>query len=265
MSAAPHRLRFAYSTINWGETCDLAAASREIAGAGWSAVELFNHSLDWLGPAARVREALGTVGAATLFGVVSVPTDAVQLGKLKNHVALAAELGVEAIGLVGGNRLRQRPPSVPEIRDLARFCEELAVFAAARGVTVAYHPHVACTIETQAEIDALLEQTETLTLCLDASHIALVGEDPVAHLRQYRARTGYIHLKDWARGAFTEMGRGTLGIDFGAILRELEAQRFDGWVVVEQSRSDVSPAESARVNAAFLRTLGYDPGNGAAS
>jgi len=264
VTAAPHRLRFAYSTINWGETCDLAAASREIAAAGWSAVELFNHSLDWLGPAARVRETLGGVTAATLFGVVSVPTDAVQLGKLKNHVALAAELGAEAIGLVGGNRLRQRPPTVPEIRDLAQLCEELAVYAAGLGVTVAYHPHVACTIETEAEIDLLLEQTETLTLCLDASHIALVDEDPVAHLRKYQARTGYIHLKDWARGAFIEMGRGTLGIDFAAILRELEAQRFDGWVVVEQSRSDVSPAESARVNAAYLRMLGYDPGNGAA-
>ena len=36
----------------------------------------------------------------------------------------------------------------------------------------------------------------------------------------------------------------TLGIDFGAILRELEAQRFDGWVVIEQSRSEVSSRQS---------------------
>lgn len=250
-------LRFAYSTINWGETPDLAQTFAEIRDAGWHAVELFWHSLDWLGPVPRLLAALGDLRVATLFGAVGVPTDRIQLTKLKNQVDYAAELGAEAFGLVGGNRLRWRPPSDEEYRDLARFCEELAEHGANRGVTVAYHPHAACTIEAAAEIDRLLAETAALTLCLDASHIALVGEDPLAHLRAYRSRTGYVHLKDWARGKFVEMGQGTLGIDFAAILRELEDQQFGGWVVVEQSRSDVSPLASARTNAGFLRHLGY--------
>jgi sugar phosphate isomerase/epimerase len=250
-------LRFAYSTINWGETPDLARTFGEIREAGWNAVELFWHSLDWLGPLPRLLTALGDLQVATLFGAVGVPTDRGQMTKLKNHVDYAAALGAEAFGLVGGNRLRWRPPSDEEYGDLARFCEELAEYGANRGVTVACHPHVACTIETEAEIDRLMGETAALTLCLDASHIALVDEDPIAHLRKYRARTGYIHLKDWARGKFVEMGQGTLGIDFAAILHELEALRFGGWVVVEQSRSDVSPVVSARTNAAFLRDLGY--------
>jgi inosose dehydratase len=122
---------------------------------------------------------------------------------------------------------------------------------------VAYHPHTGCTVETEAEIDALMNESRALTLCLDASHIALVGENPVAHLRKYHDRTGYIHLKDWANGAFTEMGRGDIGIDFPAILHELERQRFEHWVVVEQSRSDVSPLRSAQLNADYLRSIGY--------
>ena len=84
-----------------------------------------------------------------------------------------------------------------------------------------------------------------------------MGEDPVAHLRKYQQRTGYIHLKDWAAGKFVEMGQGTIGLDFDAILRELCAQRFTGWVVVEQSRSDESPARSAQMNADFLRGRHY--------
>ena len=96
-----------------------------------------------------------------------------------------------------------------------------------------------------------------MQLCLDASHIGLVGEDPVAHIRKFKARTGYIHLKDWAAGKFVEMGQGTIGLDFVAILDELIAQKFPGWVVIEQSRSDVSPAESARINAKFLRDHKY--------
>jgi sugar phosphate isomerase/epimerase len=250
-------LRFAYSTINWGETPDLEKTFGEIRDAGWNAVELFWHSLDWLGPMPRLLTALGDLQVATLFGAVNLPTDRVQLTKLKNHVDYAAELGAEAFGLVGGNRLRWRPPSDEEYADLARFCEELAEYGANRGVTVAYHPHVACTIETEEEIDRLMGETAALTLCLDASHIALVDEDPIAHLRKYRSRTGYVHLKDWARGKFVEIGQGTLGIDFAAILEELEAQQFGGWVVVEQSRSDISPATSAQTNAAFLRDLGY--------
>ena len=252
--------RFAYSTINWGDTPDVARMLAEIREAGWNAVELFWHSLDWLGPPATLNRQLGGLQVATLFGAVALPTDAKQLTKLKRHIDYAAEVGAGLFGLVGGARLRWRPPTDAEYSELAAFCEELARYGAERGVVVAYHPHVACTIETEAEIDILLERTERLTLCLDASHIALVGEDPLVHLRRYRDRTGYVHLKDWARGKFVEMGRGTIGIDFAAIFGELAAQGYDGWVVIEQSVSDVSPFESARLNAEFVRGLGYDPG-----
>lgn len=255
-------LRFAYSTITWGTTPDLDAAFAQIREAGWRAVELFWHDLGWLGTPARLRARLDAhdLLPATLFGLVRMPVDHQQFVRLSNEIAFAAELGASHYGLVGGDRLRWRPPSAEEIAGLAAFCERLAVFGAGLGVTVAYHPHVACTIETEDEIDALLANSETLTLCLDASHIALVGEDPLAHQATYRARTGYIHLKDWARGKFVEMGEGSLGIDFGAILADLESVGFREWVVVEQSRSDVSPLHSARVNAEALRRLGYEPG-----
>jgi len=61
-------LRFAYSTINWGETPDLEKTFGEIREAGWNAVELFWHSLDWLGPMPRLLTALGDLQVATLFG-----------------------------------------------------------------------------------------------------------------------------------------------------------------------------------------------------
>src|SRR5262245_23612889 len=72
-------LRFAYSTINWGDTCDLGAALAEIRQAGWRAVELFGHTLDWLGPREELVQQLGGMAAATLFGGIEVPTSARQL------------------------------------------------------------------------------------------------------------------------------------------------------------------------------------------
>ena len=53
------------------------------------------------------------------------------------------------------------------------------------------------------------------------------------------------------------MGQGTINIDFAAIFKELDDTKFPGWVVVEQSRSDISPATSAQANADFVRGLGY--------
>jgi sugar phosphate isomerase/epimerase len=252
-------LRFAYSTINWGTTPDLEQTFAEIHSAGWRAVELFWHSLDWLGPPDWLNRQLNGMAVATFFSVFKLPTDAFQLTRMKNEIVYTSRVGATHYGLIGGDRLRWRPPSDAEYDEVARFCEELAEYGRDHGVDVAYHPHVACTIETEAEIDRLMASTDRLTLCLDASHIALVGEDPLAHLAKYRGRTSYIHLKDWARGKFVEMGQGTLNIDFVAILRDLESVAFSGWVVVEQSVSEVSPLRSAEINAEYVRSLGYDP------
>jgi inosose dehydratase len=253
-------LHFAYSTINWGAACDVPAALDEIRATGWGAVELFGHSLDQLGTPASIRRSLGPLTAATLFTGIELPVTDEQRKVQKNRITFASEIGASEYGLVGGARLRFRPPAPGEYAELAGFCEELAEFGAGLGVTVSYHPHVACTVETSDEIDLLMSQTTRLRLCLDASHIALVGEDPLTVLDRYWDRLGYVHLKDWGRGKFQELGRGTIDIDFPRILSHLENRSYEGWVVLEQSQSDVSPQESARINAEYLRNLGYQIG-----
>jgi inosose dehydratase len=257
-SRARQGLRFAYSTINWGTRPDLAAVFGEIAAAGWRAVELFDHALDWLGTPQHLAGALDGLRAATSFGVVDVPASGDQLTVHKRRMEYAALFGVEMYGLVGGGRARSGPPNAEEYRALARACEDLAAHGEDLGMGLAYHPHVGCTVETEGEIDVLLSETRQTKLCLDVSHIGLVGEDPVAHLRKYRDRLGYVHLKDWAAGRFVGLGQGTIGLDMAAFLAELERQQFAGWVVVEQSRSDGPPADSAQQNAEYLRGLGYE-------
>jgi sugar phosphate isomerase/epimerase len=250
-------LRFAYSTINWGTKCDLAAALGDIRDAGWRAVELFDHSLDWLGTPDHLRDLLGELKVATFFGGVEVPVSRDQITTHKRRIDYAALFGTEMYGLVGGGRLRWRAPNDDEYSSLSAACDELAEYGMRVGVGIGYHPHTACTIETEAEIDILLSKSPRTQLCLDVSHIALVDEDPITQLRKYESRTGYLHMKDWAQGKFVELGLGTIGIDFPAILADLEARQFTGWIVIENSRSDISPAHSARLNADYLRALGY--------
>lgn len=254
-STYPHA--FAYSTINWGDTCDLASAFADIRETGWHAVELFAHSLEWLGMPKRCKALLGDLKAATMFGSVDLPSSDKQRVIHKNRIDYCAEIGATAYGLVGAGRPRARPPTEAEIRDLANLCDDLAEHGKSVGVAVAYHPHTRCTIQYEHEIDQLMAFTQHLTLCLDVSHIALVGEDPIAHLRKYRNRLGYVHFKDWGNGDFVELGLGTIGIDFVASLRELERQAFTGWVVLEQSLSEVSAKHSAQINADFLKSKGF--------
>jgi len=252
-----HALRFAYSSINWGTRADLATMFAEIRQTGWGAVELFDHSLDWLGTPDRLKFLLGGLQAATFFGGISVPVDRNEIAVHKQRIDYAALFHAEAYGLVGGGRLRQRPPTAAEYSELAAACEELAIYAEDKGIAIGYHPHTGCTIETEDEIDILLNETKLMSLCLDVSHINLVDEDSIAHIRKYRERTSYIHMKDWARGKFVELGQGTIGLDFPAILAELADQQFPGWIVIEHSRSDISPAHSAGANAEYLRSIGY--------
>lgn len=251
-------LKFAYSTINWSTKPDLASMFAEIRAAGWEAVELFDHSLDWLGTPESLREQLGGLRVATFFGGLEIPIDPTQVSIHKRRIDYAARFGVNAYGLVGGTRLRMRPPTAGEYAALAGACEELAVYGAERGIEIGYHPHTGCTIETGEEIDILLKGTRLTKLCLDSSHIALVEEDPVTQIRRFASRLSYIHVKEWAYGKFVELGRGRLPIlDHPAFFAALEDMQFTGWVVVENSRSDISPAESARINAEYIRGLGY--------
>jgi inosose dehydratase len=252
-------LAFAYSTINWDETPDMDAMFREIAQAGWRAVEIFAQPLNWLGPHTRLQRQLAQNGlvAATFFGAVEVPGTPDQLTRHFRRIDYAAAVGADTYGVVGGGRRRVRKPTPEEYRDLAHTLETLAQYGADQGVQVAYHPHVGTTIETEDEINTLFDHTQALRLCLDISHVALVDEDPIDQLRKYRQRLAYVHLKDWGKGSFTELGRGTLGIDFAGVLKELASWPFGGWVVIEQSRSDESPKASMAINTQYVRQLGY--------
>jgi inosose dehydratase len=251
-------LRFAYSTINWGKDTDLAETADQIAAAGWRAVELYDHSLDLLGTPASVRRRLGGLEVATVFGHVAEPFHTrAQVERHRRQIEFAGELGAAAYGLVGGQRRRQRAPLAEEYADLAGLLEEIAVDAAQVGVDIGYHPHSGCTVETEAEIDRVLELAPHAKLCLDVSHVAVVGEDAVTQLDRYRERISYVHLKDWRDGHFVGLGDGILGPQWPAILERLAEPGFSRWVVVEQSRSEVSPARSAQENAAFLARLGY--------
>ena len=78
------------------------------------------------------------------------------------------------------------------------------------------------------------------------------------HTRKYRDRLGYVHMKDWTKGKFCLMGRGTVGLDFGRIRETLNQIGYQGWVTGELSTyADTDADDSCHANREYLRTAGY--------
>lgn len=146
------------------------------------------------------------------------------------------------------------------------------------GLRTVFHHHGAGYVETPAEVDQLLARTDpaVLGLCLDTGHYRLGGGDPLAGLARHAGRIWHVHFKDHSPGVaaqaraenwdyfravraglFCELGQGD--VDFAAVKSTLEAQGYQGWIVVEQ---DVlpglgTPRQSAQRNREFLRELGF--------
>ena len=147
------------------------------------------------------------------------------------------------------------------------------------GLRAVFHPHVGAYIETESEIDRLLNETDPryVNLCLDTAHCVYGGGDPVEVCRRWGDRLKYLHLKECDMGVlqtvrqegwnyfkaveldvFPELGRGS--VDFAALLDLLRELDYEGWAVVEQDilpDRGMNPLESARRNLAFLRESGY--------
>lgn len=147
---------------------------------------------------------------------------------------------------------------------------------------VVMHHHAGTFIETPAEVDRFLAETdpETVGLLLDTGHYAYGGGDPVELLRRHASRVRYVHLKDaragelkhvresqatmseaWGRGVFCPLGEGV--VDFPRVIEALRRNGYSGWLIVEQDvvpdangRLQPEPFESARKSRAYLRGLG---------
>lgn len=163
--------------------------------------------------------------------------------------------------------------------EFAQFAETLNAFGKttlAYGVRACFHNHVGSTIESETEIERLLELTDPALVFLgpDTGHLAWAGIDPVAFFRRHIGRIKTAHLKDiservrqqgvaagWnyheftAHGIFDELGAGD--VDVSAIIELLHAADFSGWLIAETDVTQRPTAlESAMVSRRYLASLG---------
>jgi inosose dehydratase len=253
-----------------------------VARAGYRFTEL--GPLGFLGEdAAWIAEALAARGL-TLLGAAHVHTladpgrEAALRASLQRLGRLLAALGCRDLILMDESEFY--PAHAQGVVDAASWRAAMGMIARARvqlresyGITLHLHPHVGTCIETNAQIDRLLADTE-VSLCFDTGHHAFWDQDILADLARLWPRIGFVHLKNVNPAVRARVLAGELGVnasfdhgvmsplatgavDIPAVMRFLQAHAWEGAVVVEQdpSRDDPTPPEVlARDNLTFLHS-----------
>lgn len=205
-----------------------------------------------------------------------------EIEAMQDHIELlvAMECSVMVFAEVSGSVHERR--DVPRSRrptlgpdEWARFGErltEVAEHLRRQGLRLAYHHHIGTVVESEEEIDQLMEVAgETVGLLLDTGHLAYAGGSVPGVARRHARRLAHVHCKDvrpdvlaevCARdrsfldavlaGVFTVPGDGA--VDYGDLLAVLKSGGYSGWLVVEaeQDPAVANPATYARLGFVHL-------------
>ena len=213
-----------------------------------------------------------------------------EINDIAGHLDLLAAMGSPVMVFAEGANSFQSNRSMPAATHIAlddanwkpygARLTKLAEHMAARGVRMAFHHHMGTAVQTEAEIDRLMNVTgEAVGLLLDTGHATYAGADPLALARRHAKRIVHVHCKDvrsdvLARvqfegksfldavlaGVFTVPGDG--GIDFPPILRVLRESGYSGWLVVEaeQDPAKAHPLTYATMGFKNLKRMAEDAG-----
>lgn len=285
-------IRFGANPIIWsnddlrelGAQTSLETCLGEARQIGFEGMEL-GHKFPRV--ARELTAILGRFGLACISGWYSsellARDAAAELMHLRAHLDLLKALGstvlvfADTSGAIHGDRqrpLRERPQLArDDWRQFGRRVTEVAAATAAEGVRLVYHHHMGTVVQSEADIDALMDATgPEVGLLLDTGHARLAGADPLALARRYASRIGHLHAKDvraevaaragpgeWSflravlEGVFTVPGDGC--VPFDRLFQELHA--YSGWVVLEaeQDPRKADPLTYASLGLRNLRRL----------
>jgi inosose dehydratase len=194
-------------------------------------------------------------------------------GQVEQFVALGAPCIVyaECSNTVQGNiavPVNDRPKfSAADVKAYGAKLSELAKWMADQGMTLAYHHHMGSFIESEDDVNALMEgSTPDVKLLFDTGHLLFGGADVMRTLDRWADRVHHVHFKDIRpevvkdvrdnrrsfldaviAGAFTVPGDGC--IDFQAVTDKLRAMGYNGWIVVEaeQDPAKAPPYEYSKL------------------
>ena len=193
---------------NWGADTTLETCLSEAKAAGFSGVEKggkFPLDPKVLGPILKDHGVVlcsGWFSGSLRYGSVEREKKNIQ-----EQLHLFQELGcpvmvyAETTGTVQGQidtPVADRPVMPDD--EFKAYGEKLTAFAdwlKAEGCPISYHHHMGTVIETEREVDLLMDATGTsVGLLLDTGHLTFAGGDVLATTRRHGDRINHVHCKD---------------------------------------------------------------------
>jgi len=143
------------------------------------------------------------------------------------------------------------------------------------GLPMSYHEHMGTIIQTEADVDRFMNETNDKTFLLyDTGHLLFAQANYENVLKKYITRINHVHCKDirknvleeslnldlsfrnsFLNGVFTVPGDGC--INYNPILKILKENNYDKWLVIEaeQDPKKANPLEYAKIGNHYLMKI----------
>jgi len=272
------RVRFGINPLTWtnddlpslGAETSLETCLRQAREAGFTGVELgnkFPRVANELRPILQAHD-LSLVSGWYSGRLLERDADA-EWDAMSRHFELLHSLGCEVMVFAEVSRCTHGDQLAPVSQrpHLARlewpgFCDRLTALAERmkkEGLRLAYHHHMGTVVQSQQDVDRMMEGTsEAVGLLLDTGHLTYggAGHKLPSMAEQYAKRIVHVHCKDVRQfildrvrnrdasfldavldGVFTVPGDGM--VDYPRVLTPLAAAGYSGWLVVEAEQDPV--------------------------
>ncbi|MDA4124904.1 MAG: sugar phosphate isomerase/epimerase [Thaumarchaeota archaeon] len=247
-------MKLSCSAIAWGQIKDVPtfrSVCRSIKDAGYTGVGIEYNLLpeEMMKKPELVRELATEAGLA-------VPSMAIN-ENTPYQAEAAARMGAESGWLCLFEKDAAGAAAVTQMH-LREFGK--------RGLKVALHPHVRSNVESDAQLDDLIERCRpaTVDVCFDSAHQKALNMDLPRFIRKYKDRMALIHLKDLRAMVppekidydhdFVDLGEGV--VDFRAVMDTLKEVKYGGWLMLEVDFAHkITVEESVMKNFEFLSGL----------
>ncbi len=288
-------VKYGISPLTWtnddmpelGGEIPLETCLSEIAEAGFTGTEMgtkYPREPENLVP---LLESYGLVLASGWFsGNLMVNTAEEEIAAMQDHIKLLKAAGCKAMvygevsNTVHGNintPLSQRVILTEE--EWKTYAERLTTVAEyllkEHDIKLSFHHHVGTIVETEADINTLMELTgDAVYLTLDTGHITYGGGNPVNVIKRWGHRIGHMHFKDLrvevmnkARaadksflnavldGVFTVPGTGDVNYD--DVFAALKERNYAGWLLVEAEQDPAKAHPLTFAKTAYENITGY--------
>ena len=206
--------------------------------------------------------------------------------KLLNYVKSDVFVFADVSGSIQGDEstaLSLRPQLKDnEWKEYSKKLSEISSRLFDIGLPMSYHEHMGTIIQTEEDVNRLMNETNEKTFLLfDTGHLLFAQANYNEILEKYIERINHVHCKDirdkvlqnslnnnlsfrnsFLNGVFTVPGDGC--IDYTPILKKLKDAKYNKWLVIEaeQDPKKANPLEYAKIGHNYLlKTLtkvGYE-------